>query len=128
MRLNLETIIKSLDGRPYTMPDDNKPMTLGRCIVRSLLASGDQVDGQVKAKRFELALDLHGKASADMSADDIAMARQVTGMLWITEIVGQVNRLLDGKEQARWDVKPARNGHVAPKPEPVPETPEEMQI
>jgi hypothetical protein len=112
MKIQLSTVLNTLEGEPFRI-DENELMTLGKLVIRSLLMpfEGDRADGQAKAKRFEMAIELHGQQEADLSNDDIKMLKDLLGHMWATVVVGQAHRLLDGKEQAKWEVDSSSNGH-----------------
>ena len=89
---------------------DNEPMkdpagvtvTLQNATVNALMASdpNDNPDGVEKAKRFTLAMKIHGtKEPVDVTAEEIALIKKLIGKVYTALVVGRAYELLEQKPE-----------------------------
>lgn len=98
MNIKLTELITDLDGSPA-----GDGLTLGAAIEQALLipAKGDdQLTGAAKVKLFMLASRLHGKESADLTAEDVVLVKERVGRLFTPIVVGRVWAAIDPASMA----------------------------
>jgi hypothetical protein len=111
----LDESLKQLDGKPLAVSkvhpqtgfpvDSEEVWTLRRAITNALNGNYDdeKIDGAEKSKRGLLAFDIHGTQHAvDLSAEDVALIKQLAGKAYGPLMVAQIWRMIDPPaEQAK---------------------------
>ena len=94
--IKFDTVLKDLQGKPFRDLGTTAPMTAGSACKYALTVhiEGERVDGPEKFKRFELAQKI-SLAKDELSAEEVAMAKSVTGIVWSPGIIGPLWKLLD---------------------------------
>jgi len=115
---DLDKVFKFLDGRNMTvniMEDEKgsiggqkvtkKDLTLREVITNSILAPPDRsrqqhppdpMDGNEKARRYFLAIEIHKtKNQIELSVDDVKLIKDEIGRVYPPLIVGQAYEILD---------------------------------
>lgn len=80
-----ETIIKTI-------------ITLAHVIKKALLTPDSKDNKDVKINKYELWLRIYDKSEVELSAEDLVLIKECVGAVFTQIIVGQVYRLLEGKE------------------------------
>lgn len=107
MNIDFSAKLLDLEGKPIidvVAGADGAPMpveaTLGRAAVNALLAVTEEdraLTGSDKAGRFALALKLQGAGEVDVSVDEVALIKRLTGQIFGPLVVGRCWALLDPK-------------------------------
>lgn len=92
MKLNLETVITDLEGKPILESEapDAKPASLGSLLMRSLLIPmrGDEaMAGEEKVRLAVLAQRLHGAKTIEFTAEETSLLKDRTGKTYILPLV-----------------------------------------
>lgn len=104
MKVNFSQEIKTIEGetlqRAKAVGDkvEQVPATLKWAVVEALLAPAQSEDltGEEKAQRYELALKIQGSAGElDVSVDDVSLIKKLCDAQFTPLVVGQVRRMLD---------------------------------
>lgn len=102
MLIKLNQVIKNLEGDPIKNADNKKDdLTMRNVCVNALLANySDErdIDGNEKAKRYELAMKIHlEKKEIELEIDDVKLIKDLIGKMHFPLVVGQAYRILDPK-------------------------------
>lgn len=100
MKINLNTKLKTLDGRPIKNQIEGKSdadLDLKIVCTTALLGNyNENIDGNEKAKRYQLALDIQKSSdSIDLKSEEITLLKELIGKAFATLIVGQSYDLID---------------------------------
>jgi hypothetical protein len=96
MNINFNEPILNLNNE--TMEDEGGVITLGRVTSNALLATfpdEKEVSGEVKAKRFKIALKAQ-EADGDVTVEDVAEIKKLVGKAYGPLVVGRVFDILEG--------------------------------
>ena len=76
------------------------PITLGGIVAQALLAQypNDQTSGAEKHRRYKLWFAVKAGGLQDLTAEDIAMIKDLIGKGWAPLIVGQCWEMLEGRD------------------------------
>ena len=80
--------------------ENGSNLVLGHVAVGALLANlpNENIDGVEKAKRFALAMRIHGKEEAvEVTAEEVAKIKELVGKVYTTVVVGRAYDLLEQK-------------------------------
>lgn len=97
MKIDFDVKFKTFDGQDIAMRD--KPATLKDISVESLMGLLEEeknLSGEEKLKRYELALKIKDGGIIDISVEDIALIKKLTGKMFAPLIVGQAWKNLEG--------------------------------
>ncbi len=107
MNIDFSAKLLDLEGKPIidvVAGADGAPVqveaTLGRAAVNVLLAMTEDdrgMSGSDKAGRFALALKLQGAAEVDVTIEEVALIKRLTGQVFGPLVVGRCWALLDPK-------------------------------
>lgn len=105
MQVDFRAAITNLTNEP--MKDgEGKEFTLGACVANAALSAlpgDDKATGEEKAKRYKLARLAMSGGTKELSAEQLATAKDVVGRAYATIIVGSAYDLLDGVPAAPQD-------------------------
>jgi len=96
MQVDFSAPILDLNGQPLV--DDNGPVNLGVICLQALLANHDEdrnLSGLEKVRRFNLATEIHANKIVNVSAEDIALLKQLVARSFIVLVTGRAWALLD---------------------------------
>lgn len=98
MKINLEQVLKSLDGT-HLLSEDQKEITLGKVCVGALtnMLPTEQATGEVKFQRFQLAQKINGQKEIELTSEEIVIIKERVGVLHSPLVVGLVYEMLEGK-------------------------------
>jgi hypothetical protein len=101
MKINMDTFINDLKGNP--MPDSGNPesggLTLGSVCAQGLIAFEEtDKDGQVKLKKYELAMKVNKGGEVALTAEEISLIKGQVGKFFTVLVVGQAFKLLEGED------------------------------
>lgn len=95
MKLNVDVILRELDGAPIVHPS-GKDVTLGLVICELLLPQKDMGSGADKASRYQLACKVHQGGEIDFKVEELAKIKELCDGIPLNGIVvGQVIKLID---------------------------------
>jgi hypothetical protein len=98
MKVPFATVLKDLDG--VDLQNGESTVTLGTVAVQALLSpfpNEQDISGEEKMKRYELALRVRQTPEEDFPVDEIAKIKTLIGKIYTPVVVGQAWKLLDGK-------------------------------
>ena len=77
-----------------------EPVLLGKLCKSALLQANEEDKADEKVTRFELSLRLSMAKGddIDLEAEDVTLIKKLVGKMYAPLVVGQVYRLLEGKE------------------------------
>lgn len=100
MKVNFSIEIEDLDGIPIPKSDTDKTnATVGSCCVNALMIvfkDEQNLSGEEKVKRLNLAQKIHGKPEAEVTAEEIVLIKKLVGKAYGPLIVGRVYEVLEG--------------------------------
>jgi len=94
MKIDLTRVIKDFDDKPIENAD-GLAMTVGRIAVQSLSINIPDDKAEDKMLKFNLALDIHGEDSIDLTAEQISMLKKCVGKIQGPIVVGRFNNFVD---------------------------------
>lgn len=97
MKLDFSTRLLDLKNQP--LRDGAEEVTLGGAVASALLAVDPRettISGAVKAKRFQLALKVAAGGEQDVTIEELAEIKTLTGNLLPPLAVGRIYQILDG--------------------------------
>ena len=94
MKIDFKQHLKNLDGD--ILKEGDKELTLGMVSVGALLAP-EEVDGNEKLIRFELAQKIHKGECQELSVEEAALIKKLIAKPFTTLVVGQSLKMLDGQ-------------------------------
>lgn len=89
-----------MDDRPLIerVNGEDREATVRGFVVNALaLASGEQMSGEEKMHRYELAMRLRKGGIQEISSEEVALIKKVVGTLYAPLIVGQVFQWAENK-------------------------------
>lgn len=97
MKVDFTKRMQSLESTDLT--DDSGPFTLARVACNALLAMrpDDKINGDEKARRYKLAVQLVDAGEVDLPAESIALTKKLIGEVYNPLIVGQAWEMLEGQ-------------------------------
>ena len=122
MKVDFTQQLKNLDGVGYH--ESGIPVTLKVLSSAALMANypGEQITGEEKFQRFELASKIHDSTEAiEVTADDINRLKGLIGRFYGTELVGPAYRVF-ANATANEAPAAATPDAVLPAAEPKPAT------
>lgn len=80
---------------------DPVDFTLRSAIMTALLGTfdGDKATPDKKAKRFDVAMKIKASGDVDLTTDDLSIIKEITGIVYNPNIVGQINRWADSDNE-----------------------------
>lgn len=98
-KVDMTQLIVDLDGKAVKSPE-GKELSLRALCENSLLGMSPEskLSGEEKAKRYALAMKVHGNDVVDLSAEEITKIKKVVGDSYSPLAVGRAYELLDPKE------------------------------
>ena len=108
MKINFSQSVHSIDGKPFM--ENEKPLTLGTFCWTALLANyqdEQNLAGEEKFKRFNLASKLYGMDEVDLTAEDIAKIKACVGKFHGPAVVGPVYNALENSGGSITPIKKA---------------------
>ncbi len=107
MKIDMTKTIKNLIGVDLENPESKlpkkEPLTMRIVCTNSLLTQTQDdrnIDGNEKAKRFELAMRIYTEKEVDLDIDELKMIKDLIGKTYGPLVVGQAYRILDPKPKA----------------------------
>ena len=99
MKVKMNAQIKNLDGAAFTEPNsDRKVLLRDVCSNAILFEKPDaQLTGPEKYERYKLAEKISKAATADLTAEEITLLKDVVADLYNASIVGPVWDMLEGR-------------------------------
>lgn len=103
MKVKMGALLMDLDGDVLKREGKNKELvdtTLKWACIQALLGlyrDEQDMDGEEKAKRYELARRLTVEAEPDLSVDELAKLKKLVGKAFGPSLVGPAYQLLEGK-------------------------------
>lgn len=100
MKIDFSKQITDFDGKavPTDGDADAGALTLKTVALNALLTliPGENVEGEEKAKRYALALRIHGATEPlDLTAEEVAKIKQLAGRIYFPLVVGRSYELLN---------------------------------
>lgn len=98
MKLDMTEELIGLDKATIPVSAENKtPLTLRLVAISALQANFDheQVGGDEKLKRFNLAQKCYENDTVDLPANEIMLIRQLVGLAYSPAVVGPAYKILD---------------------------------
>lgn len=94
---NLDAPILSLDGKPIAKDADGSGQAAMKDVIVFQLLNSDigKPSGVAKAARFALAMRLHKGGECDLTAEELALIKQLVGESYAPAIVGPVFQWAD---------------------------------
>ena len=107
MKIDMTKAIKNLEGDNIDNPEsklkEKAPLTMKILCTNSLLTPTQDernIDGNEKAKRFELAMRIYTEKEVDLDIDELKLVKDLIGKVYSPLVVGQAYRILDPKAKA----------------------------
>ena len=107
MKIDMTKPIKNLIGVNLENPNcklpKKDPLTMKIVCTNSLLTPAQEdknIDGNEKAKRFELAMRIYTEDEIDLSIDELKLLKDLIGKLYTPLVVGRAYQILDPKPKA----------------------------
>jgi hypothetical protein len=90
MKITLNTILLDVYGKEISDPADKIPLTVGKAAVAALCAGGpdEKITGAEKFKRWQLAQKIAGVLEAELTVEEVALIKKVSGEVWGIVVVG----------------------------------------
>jgi len=98
MEVALNVVLKDAYGEDFKLGDT--VLTLEKALYQALVAVTEKdknIDGEEKYKRHKLTEKIVGKESADLSIEELAKLKDLTGKLWGVGLVGAIWDILEAK-------------------------------
>lgn len=98
MKINLDYIFKTLDGRP--LKEEGHDFTMKKACINSLMMNvpNERIDGMEKVRRAVLAEDIYkAEKEIDLKIDDIKMLKDLIAQFGSPLVVKQAWDILDPK-------------------------------
>lgn len=99
MKINLDTILLGIDGKPLKSgtEENAENLTFRRAAANGLLSEVEQADAQNKYRRYELAVRLSDAAVVELniSIEDASLIKYAVGKAFPALIVGRVYDIID---------------------------------
>ncbi len=106
MKIDMTKTIKNLIGVDLENPESKlpkkEPLTMKIVCTNSLLTQtqDDQnINGNEKAKRFELAMRVYTEKEIDLDIDELKMIKDLIGKIYGPLVVGRAYQILDPKQK-----------------------------
>lgn len=90
MKLNFDFPIKNFDNIEMKLEEGGAVYTAKLAVVNSLLAPEERIEGSEKLKRFALAKKVHAGGDLDLTVEQVALIKALTGKFASTLIAGQI--------------------------------------
>ena len=107
MKIDMTKTIKNLIGVDLENPEsklkEKEPLTMRIVCTNSLLTptqDDKNIDGNEKAKRFELAMRIYTEDEIDLNVDELKLLKDLIGRLYTPLVVGRAYQILDPKPKA----------------------------
>lgn len=97
MKINPLEAIRNLDGEQLKSPSD-EPITVRTVCCDALLGTyqdEQNLSGEEKLQRYELAKKIHSDNEVILSAEEIVLAKKVVAKAWNPLVMGQAWKILD---------------------------------
>lgn len=106
MKVNFDTTLLTLDGKVVKSDVDGKKVsaTLKSICVNVLMVSNPRekdLGGEEKLKRYELARKINAGGEIEVSAEDVALLKELVGYLYGPLVVGNVYSLFESLRQEK---------------------------
>lgn len=100
MKVNLQQVLKGLDGKPLKN-EEGKEVNLEKVCVGALtnMLPTEQATGEVKFKRFQLAQKISGQKEVELTIEEVAMIKERVGVLHSPLVLGITYQMLEGKKE-----------------------------
>ncbi len=106
MKIDMTKPIKNLIGVNLENPESKlkkkEPFTMRIVCTNSLLTptqDDKNIDGNEKARRFELAMRVYTEDEIDLNVDELKLIKDLIGRLYSPLVVGRAYQILDPKEK-----------------------------
>lgn len=99
MKVNFDTELNALNGKPIQYADDGKVrgMQLRDAAVDALINQSNSLpDGEQKFRVFELCERIHKGGEVEITPEEASEIKAKIGQAWGANIVGPAYRLLNG--------------------------------
>lgn len=97
MKINFDAALLDLKGEE--MKDGETAVTLKTVAVNALFApfpDEREIDGNEKAKRFNLGLRIDAGGEIEVSAEEISLVKKLIGKAFPVLVVGRAYQLIEG--------------------------------
>ncbi|KKN29313.1 hypothetical protein LCGC14_0845230 [marine sediment metagenome] len=96
MKIDISKLLKGLDGKPLVNQEEE--LTLGNVMGTALLMvyTDEQIGGDVKYKRHQIAQRLYGQKTIELSIEEIALIKDLIGKAYGPTVVGPAFDMLEG--------------------------------
>lgn len=94
--------LKNLYDKVLTEQYDGKeaPVTLASICCSALMGEvSAETTGKEKVRRYNLATSIVGKGAVNVTAEDVALLKDLVGKMFTTLCVGQAMEMLDPSEE-----------------------------
>lgn len=97
MKINFDSQLVHLDG--VALKTNDVPLTLKGASIEALMTlveSDRKASGEVKFKRYELAVKVKGGGEVEVTPEEIVMLKERIGEVYGPAVVGPAYKLLNG--------------------------------
>ena len=101
MKIKVTDVLKQLDGTTpiVNMVDgEAKDATIREAFVNALMIPVETDAGIKKVEKYDLAMRIYNTDEVELSVEEAATIKEVVGKAFAPIVVGQLFKLLDGKE------------------------------
>lgn len=101
MKIDVTKTLTNLDGAVMKDMVDGEAVdaTLRMAMVNAILSPVEKESGMDKVKKFNLAERIHDAVDdVDLTVEEVSLIKERVGVVFSSLIVGQVWKLLEGKE------------------------------
>jgi hypothetical protein len=98
LKINFDATINDFDGKPVKV-SETEALSLKTVALNSLMAQfpdEQHLGGEEKARRFALAMRLHGGGEIDIQPEEAAQIKVLIGKAYGALTVGRAYELLNG--------------------------------
>ena len=101
MQVDVNVILLDFDSKQIILRDpdtkEQEPLSLRKACIEALNAlnlPGDNLDGEEKLKRFQLALRIASTSPVELADEERVKIKQLVGKMYSPIVVGRVHELL----------------------------------
>lgn len=99
MKINVDTVMASIDGQPLKGPDGKSDATLKNISVVALMTMFDQdkaMQGDEKLRLYEMATKINAGGEIELAPEDVVLLKKRIGFAYGPAVVGPAYKLLNG--------------------------------
>lgn len=98
MKIDFNSTLKHIDGKDLTVTDAKIGLTLKAVCIEALMqiVPHESPSGEVKFKRYELALKVNEGGATDITPEEATMLKECIARVYGVAVVGPAWKLLNG--------------------------------